>query len=76
MGPTSCSASVKTRFLTISDTHGIDFSVYARPLQQVDVALHYGDLTQESKFSELQTTIQLLKAINAPLILIIAGNHD
>jgi len=38
-----------------------------RPLQQVDVVIYYGDLTEESKLSELQTTIQLLKAINAPL---------
>lgn len=75
MGPTSCSASVKTRFLIISDTQGIDFPVYARPFQQVDVAIHYGDLTEESKPSELQTTIQPLEAINAPLKLIIAGNH-
>ena len=38
-----------------------------RPLQQVDVVIYYGDLTEESKLSELKTTIQLLKAINAPL---------
>jgi len=76
MGPTSCSASLKTRFLIISETNCIEFPVYARTLQQVDVAIHYGDLTEESKLSEFQTIVQLLKAINAPLRLIIAGNHD
>ncbi|EGD84094.1 hypothetical protein H112_07784 [Trichophyton rubrum D6] len=62
-----------TRFLILSDTHATD---YHPPEQHADVALHCGDLTQESKIDEFRATIELLKAINAPLKLIIAGNHD
>ncbi|KAH7304711.1 Metallo-dependent phosphatase-like protein [Stachybotrys elegans] len=67
--------SIKTRFLIISDTHGLDLS-YHKPLVPADVVLHCGDLTEHSKFSEIQATIQLLRSISAPLKLVIAGNHD
>lgn len=67
---------VRTRLLIISDTHGMDFSPTERPLQAVDVAIHCGDLTDESKLKEFRTAIQLLKNIQAPLKLAIAGNHD
>lgn len=42
----------------------------------VDVAIHCGDLTQHSKLEEFQAAICLLEKINAPLKLVIAGNHD
>ena len=67
---------IKTRLLIISDTHGMDFSPADRPLQSADVAIHCGDLTDGSKLDEFRTAIQLLKDINAPLKLAIAGNHD
>jgi Icc-related predicted phosphoesterase len=65
---------VKTRFLIISDTHGEPLQHC--PTDRVDVAIHCGDLTEESKLAEFKTTIEVLKQINAPLKLIIAGNHD
>jgi hypothetical protein len=40
------------------------------------VAIHCGDLTEESKLTEFHSAIQLLKDIDAPLKLVIAGNHD
>ncbi|EFQ98103.1 metallophosphoesterase domain-containing protein 2 [Nannizzia gypsea CBS 118893] len=62
-----------TRFLILSDTHATD---YTPPDQHADVALHCSDLTQESKIDEFRATIGLLKGLNAPLKLVIAGNHD
>lgn len=65
---------VKTRILIISDTHGmLDVTL---PQQPVDVAIHCGDLTEESKLQEFDAALQLLRAIDAPLKLAIAGNHD
>lgn len=68
--------SVKTRLLILSDTHGMEFGPNERPCQQADVAVHCGDLTEESKLEEFRASIRLLKEINAPLKLVIAGNHD
>jgi Icc-related predicted phosphoesterase len=67
-------SQVSTRFLIVSDTHGE--SLQHNPDERVDVAIHCGDLTEESKLDEFKTTIDLLKQINAPLKLVIAGNHD
>ena len=69
-------ACVKTRFLILSDTHGMEFRSEDRPLQHADVAIHCGDLTEESKLEEYEASIRLLKDIHAPLKLVIAGNHD
>ena len=41
-----------------------------------DVAIHCGDLTEESKLHEFKTALQTLRSIRAPLKLVIAGNHD
>ncbi|KAL3481770.1 Metallo-dependent phosphatase-like protein [Aspergillus californicus] len=67
------SSSVKTRFLVLSDTHGhdLDYSVY-----HADVAIHCGDLTTGSKLNEFKTALKTLQTIDAPLKLVIAGNHD
>ena len=67
---------VKTRFLILSDTHGIEFQPNENPPQHFDVAVHCGDLTEESKLDEFRATIRLLKGIDASLKLVIAGNHD
>ncbi|KAG9516042.1 metallophosphoesterase domain-containing protein, partial [Aureobasidium melanogenum] len=64
----------RIRFFVISDTHGEDLA--RRPTEPVDVVIHCGDLTQESKLSEYRQAIKLLKSINAPVKLVIAGNHD
>ncbi|KAI0099229.1 ser/Thr protein phosphatase family protein [Nemania sp. FL0031] len=66
--------AAKTRILIISDTHGNAFNI--RPEHKADVAIHCGDLTDESKISEHRRTLQLLKDLDAPLKLVIAGNHD
>jgi hypothetical protein len=41
-----------------------------------DVAIHCGDLTDGSKLEELQAALRLIKDIDAPVKLVIAGNHD
>lgn len=68
------SSHIQTRILVISDTHGEQ--LHRLPTERVDIAIHSGDLTEESKLDEFRTSIQLLKALNAPLKLVIAGNHD
>ena len=70
------SAFVKTRFLILSDTHGMQFRSEDIPSQHADVAIHCGDLTEESKLEEYEASIRLLKDIHASLKLVIAGNHD
>ena len=67
---------VKTRFLIISDTHGMEFGKEERFSHNVDVAIHCGDLTEESKLEEYRAALRLLMDIQAPLKLVIAGNHD
>ena len=68
------SSTVSTRFLIISDTHDDQLN---NPLRRsADVAIHCGDLTEESKLGEFKGSIRLLKQIDAPLKLVIAGNDD
>jgi hypothetical protein len=75
---------IKTRFLILSDTHNAsplqnasDPSVPFRPpLPKADVLLHCGDLTMVGRMSEYEQTFNMLKNIDAPLKLVIAGNHD
>lgn len=67
---------VKTRFLIISDTHGLEAFPEDISNLHVDVAIHCGDLTTESKLDEYKASIRLIHSINAPLSLAIAGNHD
>lgn len=64
---------ISTRLLIISDTHG---EVFPAPKIPIDVAIHCGDLTEESKLEEYATSLKLLQDIQAPLKLAIAGNHD
>ena len=54
----------------------MQFTADDKPLKRADVAIHCGDLTEESKLEEYRASIRLLKDINAPLKLVIAGNHD
>ncbi|KAK5994852.1 putative rhamnogalacturonate lyase C [Cladobotryum mycophilum] len=67
---------IQTRILIISDTHGMQFSSEAKPREHADVVIHCGDLTEHSKLEEFRQAIQLLDEINAPIKLVIAGNHD
>ncbi|WPG98666.1 Hypothetical protein R9X50_00145900 [Acrodontium crateriforme] len=67
---------IQTRFLIISDTHGQEFPHELKPQVGVDVAIHCGDITQSSTLEEFKTGLRLLGDINAPLKLIISGNHE
>ncbi|KAH8891618.1 ser/Thr protein phosphatase family protein [Thozetella sp. PMI_491] len=64
------------RFLILSDTHADDWAPKTTSLPAIDVAIHCGDLTEESKIDEFRTSLRLLNSIDAPLKLVIAGNHD
>ncbi|KAI5198312.1 Metallo-dependent phosphatase [Aureobasidium subglaciale] len=73
--------TVSTRFLVISDTHGLDVHentahAFRLPLPNVDVLLHCGDLTQVGGHGPLRKALGMLKEIEAELRLVIAGNHD
>ncbi|KAJ5719096.1 hypothetical protein N7493_007551 [Penicillium malachiteum] len=73
---TTTSASIKTRFLVFSDTHGLDSLPESVSSEYADVAIYCGDLTTESKLDEYRASIRLLQTIHAPLKLVIPGNHD
>lgn len=70
------SANIKTRFLILSDTHGLDSLPNSVTRYHADVVIHCGDLTAESKIDEFKASLRLLQSVNAPLKLVIAGNHD
>ncbi|KAF7719162.1 Uncharacterized protein PECH_001800 [Penicillium ucsense] len=67
---------IKTRFLVLSDTHGLEKLAKDTSKHTIDVVIHCGDLTTESKLEEFKASIRLLNTINAPLKIAIAGNHD
>lgn len=70
------SENIKTNFLIMSDSHG-HRPVFSGSLSEhIDVAIHCGDLTQESKMEEFHKTLRYLQEIKADLKLVIAGNHD
>ena len=54
----------------------MEFQSEEKTSQHADVAIHCGDLTEESKLEEYKACIRLLKDIHASLKLVIAGNHD
>ncbi|KAJ6005942.1 hypothetical protein N7451_003886 [Penicillium sp. IBT 35674x] len=70
------STNIKTRFLVISDTHGLESLPESVSGQYADVTIHCGDIATESKIAEYPACIRLLQSVNAPLKLVIAGNHD
>ena len=69
-------ASVRTRFLILADTHGYRYLPDTKPVHPVDVVIHCGDLTADSRLAEYDAALQLLRDIDAPLKLVIPGNHD
>ena len=75
-------ATVRTRILIISDTHTATLtaddasSPFSLPLPAVDLLIHCGDLTHTGRYDEYERTLDMLLAINAPVKLVIAGNHD
>ena len=77
------SNTISTRFLIMSDTHGIppltpaqDDSAYRLPFPKVDVLLHCGDISNFGNASEYAPVLAALKAADAELKIVIAGNHD
>ncbi|KAF5266398.1 hypothetical protein FOXYS1_2748 [Fusarium oxysporum] len=70
------SSLIKTRVLILSDTHGLRFEEDKKPLAPVDLVIHCGDLTKDSKLEGFRETMQLLKEVDAPIKIVIAGNHD
>jgi Icc-related predicted phosphoesterase len=74
--------TVKTRILIISDTHSTPLAPasasqpFRQPLPSADVLIHCGDLTMEGLTSEYNKTLDMLASIDAPVKLMIAGNHD
>jgi predicted MPP superfamily phosphohydrolase len=67
---------IPTRFMIFSDTHRMNHVLDGFSRNYADVVLHCGDFTRKSKLNEFKYTIQSLQAMNAPLKLIIAGNHE
>ncbi|THX34819.1 Metallo-dependent phosphatase [Aureobasidium pullulans] len=74
--------TVKTRILIISDTHSTPLqpttspNPFRQPLPPADILIHCGDLTMKGLTSEYHKTLDLLASIDAPIKLVIAGNHD
>ncbi|KAF2675956.1 Metallo-dependent phosphatase [Lentithecium fluviatile CBS 122367] len=75
---------IKTRILILSDTHNATplknesshWSAFRPPLSKADVLLHCGDLTMVGLMHEYESTLEMLRGYDAPLKLVIAGNHD
>jgi predicted MPP superfamily phosphohydrolase len=51
-------------------------NAFRHPLPKADIALHCGDLTTGSGLGEYKATFSMLAALDAPLKIAIAGNHD
>lgn len=79
--------TVKTRVLIISDTHCAPLSKrdgkgkplyppFKAPLPSADLLIHCGDLTYCGHLNEYRESLDMLKEIDAPVKLVIAGNHD
>ena len=71
------------RFLVISDTHGIPPVLHTQPnstrrlpFPKADVLLHCGDISNFGNASEYEPVFSALKAADAELKIVIAGNHD
>ncbi|KAF2115612.1 Metallo-dependent phosphatase-like protein [Lophiotrema nucula] len=80
----STSPKIKTRFLILSDTHTAtpssaannNVTAFRSPLPRADVLLHCGDLTMIGHLEEYEKTLSFIAEVDAPLKLVIAGNHD
>ncbi|MBK5656749.1 MAG: metallophosphoesterase, partial [Rhizobium sp.] len=68
--------SSSIRLLILSDTHSKWPYTPANPAPKADVFIHCRDLTQAGGLASFKRTIADIKTIDAPLKLIIAGNHD
>ncbi|KAF2766048.1 hypothetical protein EJ03DRAFT_278861 [Teratosphaeria nubilosa] len=83
---TTSTKTRRTRILIISDTHcaplkahvgdGMPKRPFSLPLPKADLLIHCGDLTRTGRYEEYEQTLDMLKQIEAPVRLVIAGNHD
>lgn len=77
-------STIPTKFLIISDTHDFKFGdaeevdgKFRLPVPKADVLLHCGDLTKiGGVVAPTQRPLEMLRAIDAELKLVIAGDHD
>lgn len=78
---------IKTKILIISDTHCAPLSKdskggrppsppFKSPLPSADLLIHCGDLTYNGETKQYHEALDMLKEIDAPVKLVIAGNHD
>ena len=78
------SETITTRFLILSDTHGLSPQSTNDPkhgfrkdkMPSADVVLHCGDLTENGSVKDYEKAIAMLSTLDAELKLVIAGNHD
>ena len=63
------SASRKTRFVCISDTHNSTFK-----LPTGDVLIHAGDLTKQGTFAELKKTVEWIEKSDFEVKIVVAGH--
>lgn len=54
----------------------VDIVPFTHPLPSADVLLHCGDLTMNGSVEQHARAVALLKSIDAPLKIVIPGNHD
>ncbi|KAF4124758.1 DNA repair exonuclease SbcCD nuclease subunit [Geosmithia morbida] len=57
-------------------SYGHAVTGYRVPLPPADVVLHAGDLTRRGRPQELRDAFSMIQDIDAPLKIVIAGNHD
>ncbi|OTA56855.1 hypothetical protein K449DRAFT_437701 [Hypoxylon sp. EC38] len=69
-----CGESSSRRFLITSDTHGEALSD-THNIPVADLAIHCGDLTEESHIEEFRKMLHLPRSIKTLLKLVIARNH-
>lgn len=77
--------AISTRILIISDTHDTpllarddrdEYQAFRKPLPSADVLIHSGDMTMTGQLHQYEKTLDLLREVDAPVKLVIAGNHD
>ncbi|KAF3910315.1 hypothetical protein ABW21_db0207515 [Orbilia brochopaga] len=75
--------TVRTTFLLVSDTHGIEpaaphdkVSPFRTPLPHANVFIHAGDLTCQGSLKALKRAVRWISKVPAEVKILIAGNHD
>ena len=70
--------TVKTRVLILSDTHAGAAHAFrpSSPPPSADLLIHCGDLTMTGGAAQYDEALEALARYDAPVKLVIAGNHD